>query len=235
MQNKQHPAPRILAGTAAALMLSSCVIKDGSLDFTWWKDSAAPVIEDDVIIETGHSRSYETAPAPTQIPPAAPQAPQAAPTEPEPEPAPVPPPAPEPRITSQNQQQSTTPPAESTPRVHVVRRGDTLTALARRYGTTVRELVKTNGMTSANEPLQISRLLVIPGRVAKQQPARKTPARPATAGTPGTYTVQTGDTLYGIARRLGVNPARLMQANGFTPETANTIYVGQKLTIPTPN
>lgn len=234
MQNKQHPASLVLAGTAAALALSSCVIKDGSLDFTWWKDSAAPVIEDDVILETGRSRSYETAPAPTQIPPVVPQT---EPTEPEPAPAPapVPPPAPEPRITSQNQQQSTTPPAESAPQVHVVRRGDTLSALARRYGTTVRELVMTNGMTSANEPLQISRLLVIPGRAARQQPARETTARPATAGTPATYTVQTGDTLYGIARRLGVNPARLMQANGFTPETANTIYVGQKLTIPTPN
>lgn len=204
-------------------MLSSCVIKDGSMDFTWWKDSVAPVIEDDIIIETGRSRSYETAPAPTQIPPAAPQAPHAEPSEPKP------------RVIFQNQQQSTTPPAESAPQVHIVRRGDTLTALARRYGTTVHELVRTNGMTSANEPLQISRLLVIPGRGAKLQPTRKTITPPTNTGTPATYTVQAGDTLYGIARRLRVNPARLMQANGFTPETASTIYVGQKLTIPTPN
>ncbi|MGU3576826.1 LysM peptidoglycan-binding domain-containing protein [Brucellaceae bacterium C25G] len=42
--------------------------------------------------------------------------------------------------------------------------------------------------------------------------------------------VQSGDSLYGIARRAGVSPADLMQANGITD--ANNIRIGQTLKIP---
>lgn len=53
----------------------------------------------------------------------------------------------------------------------------------------------------------------------------------AVAGAVGdSIIVQSGDSLYGIARRLGVNPSELMQANGITD--ANNIKIGQKLKIP---
>jgi len=44
------------------------------------------------------------------------------------------------------------------------------------------------------------------------------------------YTVQAGDTLYGIAQRFGVTVDALVQANNLT---GGAIYVGQTLRIPT--
>jgi LysM repeat protein len=45
------------------------------------------------------------------------------------------------------------------------------------------------------------------------------------------YVVQTGDTLFSIARRFNTTVAAVMQANGIA--NANLIYVGQRLVIPT--
>lgn len=228
--------------TATALGLCSCAVKDGRLDFTWWRDAAAPVMEDDVIIESGGSGYYRSTPAPTQVPTAS------IPRE-ETTPQPATPPSP---VTAQNQPATSTPPdraptrrkhpgTQLVPCIHVVQPGDTLTAIARRYGTTVRALVTTNGMADANVPLRVNQQLRLPNAGGAPAPTRPavTPApaaapaqaRPAT--TPGgVYTVKAGDTLYKISRQYGVSPTALMQANGLTPETANTIRVGQTLRIP---
>jgi LysM repeat protein len=48
--------------------------------------------------------------------------------------------------------------------------------------------------------------------------------------TPVTYTVKSGDTLAGIAARFKTTVAKLMAANGI--KNANSIQVGQKLSIP---
>lgn len=215
MMNSHHGI-QLPACAAAALLLSSCVVKDGSLDFTWWKDAAAPVMEDDVIIDAGSGQHYHATPAPVRVPDA---------SIPREEASPAPKPAPAPKVASQKQP-SVAPPS-GTPNTYIVQKGDTLSALARRYGTTVRALVAANGMPDANAPLRIGQTLVIPK--AGKSPA---PVTTATITTPGLHTVQAGDTLYGIARRYGVAPAALMQINGLTPATANTIRVGTTLRIP---
>ena len=231
-----------LLSTLAALGLSSCAVKDGRLDFTWWQDAAAPIVEDDVIIESGGGGYYHSAPAPARVPDA---------SIPKEEEAPTPQPAQPKQVVAQQQPATQQPPAtprpttrkpaiqQNIPGVHVVQPGDTLTALARRYGTTVNALVAANGMASANVPLLVNQRLKLP--TASQAPAARpvttkpavpaAPARPA-AKSSGTYTVKAGDTLYKISRQYGVRPAALMQANGLTPETANTIRVGQTLRIP---
>ena len=48
--------------------------------------------------------------------------------------------------------------------------------------------------------------------------------------TPVTYTVKSGDTLAGIAAKFKTTVAKLMAANDI--KNANSIQVGQKLTIP---
>ncbi|MGB3540320.1 MAG: peptidoglycan DD-metalloendopeptidase family protein [Mesorhizobium sp.] len=64
-----------------------------------------------------------------------------------------------------------------------------------------------------------------------EKPATKTAsAEPkAKASVPGTYTVQSGDTLSAISRKTGVSTAALKQANGMSD---GLIRIGQTLTIP---
>lgn len=226
-----------LLSTLAALGLSSCAVKDGRLDFTWWQDAAAPIVEDDVIIESGGGGYYHASPAPERIPLA---------SIPREETEPAPQPAPARQVVAQQQPATQQPAAEprratrkpdtpgSRPGIHVVQPGDTLTAIARRYSTTVNALVTTNGMAGAHVPLRINQQLKLP--VASPVSATRPAATPAPAKTmtrpSGTYTVKAGDTIYKISRQYGVSPAALMQANGLTPETANTIRVGAVLRIP---
>lgn len=64
---------------------------------------------------------------------------------------------------------------------------------------------------------------------AESQQTEPTPPTPA---QPGSYTIQPGDTLFGIARKLNLSPQELMQANGLTPETADKLQAGASLNLP---
>lgn len=162
--------------------------------------------------------------------------------------------------------------------------GDTLSAIARRHGTTTRALIELNKL-DINKPLQINQKLQIPvpGAAPKpaaprratapekmaeeatstsptepgsdiqqpqsnQQPQQQTAqpqqteqvqpqqqlqTKPAAAAS-SVYTIQPGDTLYGIARKLNLSPEFLMNANGLTPETAGKLQAGATLNLPTP-
>lgn len=52
------------------------------------------------------------------------------------------------------------------------------------------------------------------------------------SGTPGTYTVVSGDTMYSIGLKLKINWLDLAKANGLDENTANKIKIGQVLTLP---
>jgi len=106
---------------------------------------------------------------------------------------------------------------------YVVNRGDTLTAIAARYGTTTQALVDANGLASANL-IYVGQRLVIPGG-GSSAPAPSTPS-----STTGYYTVQVGDTVSSIAVRHGVTAWAIVNANHLA--NPNFIYVGQRLVIP---
>jgi LysM repeat protein len=109
--------------------------------------------------------------------------------------------------------------------VYTVKAGDTLSAIAARYGTTVAAIAAANGVRNVNF-IYVGQKLVIPGAVAGDPP-------PAT-GTPTTYrthTVRRGETLAMIAARYGTTVSAIARLNGI--RNVNLIYVGQRLRIPT--
>ena len=108
-------------------------------------------------------------------------------------------------------------PPRSNPVVHIVQWGENLTAIANRYGTTIRAIVAANGLANPNR-IYAGQRLIIPSGVA-----------PAPAGG-CTYIVQYGDTLSGIACRHAVSVNSIVQANGLA--NPNRIYAGQRLRIP---
>ncbi len=101
-----------------------------------------------------------------------------------------------------------------------VRRGDTLSRIARRFGVSVRELRNVNGLEGST--IRAGQRLTIPRGRHRRAPGR--------VGT--TYRVRSGDTLFDIARRFGVPVRELRRANGLE---GNLIRPGQRLTIPSPS
>ncbi|KGQ22875.1 C40 family peptidase [Thermus filiformis] len=94
---------------------------------------------------------------------------------------------------------------------HTVAPGDTLYSIARRYGTTVEELSRLNGLES---------FLLKPGQVLLL-PKKEAPGP--------VHVVAPGDTLYSIARRYGTTVEELLRLNGLE---SSEIKVGQVLKLP---
>ncbi|MDY7093849.1 MAG: LysM peptidoglycan-binding domain-containing protein [Acidobacteriota bacterium] len=108
-----------------------------------------------------------------------------------------------------------------------VRRGDTLSAIAARYGTNVRALQRANGLRSAHS-IRIGQVLLIPG----SRPYRSSAARAAQASVsePTVHVVQRGETLSAIAERYGTSTSAITANNGL--RSSHRIYPGQRLQIP---
>ena len=106
--------------------------------------------------------------------------------------------------------------------VHVVRYGDTLYSIARRYGTSVEAIMSTNGLRNRNF-IWVGQRLTIPGGGGSAYSG-------GSSGGGGVYIVRRGDTLYSIARRYGTSVQAIVNANGL--RNASFIYSGQRLTIP---
>ena len=107
---------------------------------------------------------------------------------------------------------------------YTVKSGDTLSAIASRYGMTVNALVMLNGIQNAN--------LIYPGqvlRVADSGQGSNVSQKATTATTAGTYTVRYGDTLSAIASRYGTSTSTLASINGIS--NPNWIYPGQVLKL----
>ncbi len=115
----------------------------------------------------------------------------------------------------------------------VVARGDTLGKIANRAGTTVQILKSLNGLTSdtiyVGQKLTLPESATVPATVPTSSTPQPTRTPAVTAGA-GTYTVQSGDTPSGIAKKFGVTTSALMSVNGISDP--RKMRVGQVLQIP---
>ena len=101
---------------------------------------------------------------------------------------------------------------------YIVQRGNTLSQIAQKFGTTVQEIVNLNGITNPN--------LIFPGEKLKITNATRITQ---TNGNEQVYIVQRGDTLSGIARRFGVTVNYLVNRNGIT--NPDLIFQGQRIIV----
>lgn len=85
---------------------------------------------------------------------------------------------------------------------YTVKSGDTLSAIASRYQTSNEELAKLNRI-SANSMVILGQKLTVPDSEVAE-----------TEKTPTSYTVQSGDTLTGVAVRFKLSPQELADMNG---------------------
>lgn len=101
---------------------------------------------------------------------------------------------------------------------YTVKAGDTLSSIARRYGTTVDAIVRANNLRNPNY-IRVGQKLWIPSSGGGSSSCNGT-----------WYTVQKGDTLYSIAKRYGTTVEAITYANGL--KDPYVIKTGQKLCIP---
>jgi membrane-bound lytic murein transglycosylase D len=101
--------------------------------------------------------------------------------------------------------------------VHVVRSGDSLWNIAKRYGTTTKKIQEFNNIRGTT--LHAGQRLKIPGYL-----------NGSTSDTDlSTYLVRRGDSPYTIARRHNMSLGELLRLNGLTPRSK--IYPGQELRV----
>lgn len=111
------------------------------------------------------------------------------------------------------------------PTVYTVQAGDTLYRIAARYGKTVDEVVRANGLRNA-ALIYRGQQLVLPDNVAEGGTYR---AATGLDSQP-VYVVQPGDTLISVALRFGVTARELAELNRLGQW--DLIFAGQRLKVP---
>jgi len=110
--------------------------------------------------------------------------------------------------TNNNKPQQTTPTTQATS-TYIVQKGDTLSAIAKKFGVSVQTIADINNIKDVNK--------IYVGQVLKIKDTRIY------------YTVKAGDTATAIALKYGTSVQEIARLNGL--ENPNIIYVGQKLRI----
>ncbi|MDR0250075.1 MAG: LysM peptidoglycan-binding domain-containing protein [Burkholderiales bacterium] len=109
-----------------------------------------------------------------------------------------------------------------------VKRGDTLTQIARRYDTTVEELMRLNGLKSA-QSLRAGKNIRVYSDTVRTASPKIANTRTVTTAQGAHYKVQKGDTLGQIASRYQVSVQDLMRWNDLTNPRA--LRAGQNLRV----
>ena len=135
--------------------------------------------------------------------------------------------------------------AKKASRTYKVQAGDTLSGIAHEHGISTRELLQANGL-KADAMIRVGQTLTLPGKAPKTEKGNQKIAKTQTGknktakaskksdkpakSTPDLYEVQSGDTLFSIARKYHTPLKDLMSLNKIAP--TDVIRPGQKLKIP---
>lgn len=117
---------------------------------------------------------------------------------------------------------------EPTPIYHKVRSGETLSTIARKYSTTVKNIKRWSNIKS--DKLRIGQRLIVGWENGVPSLKSSNKKSTANASSKASYhKVRKGETLSTIARKYGTTVKKLKSANNIK---GDNIQVGQKLTIP---
>ncbi len=100
--------------------------------------------------------------------------------------------------------------------IYKVQIGDTLASVANKVGISIDELSKINGIMMGTS-LNPGDNIIVPNRTDENMYFTK-------------YRVNNGDTIYGIARRYGIDPKNLLRLNGLNEN--DVIYQGDLIFVP---
>jgi LysM repeat protein len=103
-----------------------------------------------------------------------------------------------------------------------INRGDTVTEIARRYHTTVAQLIALNKLPGNGNVIYAGKMLRVP----------VPPPPPGPAMREATYVVRPGDTLIGIARRYHNSPTWIAQRNSL--RSSRLVLIDQRLVVLVP-
>ena len=124
-------------------------------------------------------------------------------------------------------------PAKSAvPAVYTIARGDTISAIAGRYGLDTFAVLKLNNLQAntiiyPGQKIKLTGSSAAPAAPKPSAPAKSTPTTPASGGS--VYVVKSGDTLSAIATRHGVGLSEIFKWNGLG--MSSVIYPGQKVKV----
>lgn len=105
--------------------------------------------------------------------------------------------------------------------IYTVKRGNTLSQIARAYNVSVEHIVELNDIEDPN--------LIYPGEKLRITESDVTDLEPVDNSIDVYYVVKDGDTLYGIARRFGITLNEILEYNDIS--NPNLIYPGQTIRI----
>lgn len=120
--------------------------------------------------------------------------------------------------------------APAQPAVHVVSPGETLSAIAAKYGVTTAALAGANNIANPSLIRSGQRLVIPEGYTGTAAQPEAAPAEAPVAAATAEYVVGAGDTLAGIAQQYGTTVAAVAAANSIS--NPSQIFQGQRLTIP---
>lgn len=120
--------------------------------------------------------------------------------------------------------------SEPTPIYHKVRSGETLSKIARKYNTTVKNIKKWSGIKS--DRLRVGQRVIVGWSNGSYVNPKSSTSKSKTTkaqSTPSYHKVRKGETLTTIAQRYGTTVKKLKNANNLK---SDHISVGQRLVIP---
>ncbi len=108
---------------------------------------------------------------------------------------------------------------------HVVQKGETLFGIAKTNGLILQEILDSNHL-GANATIKVGQKLILPGK------GKVETVKPTEGKTPDfdKYTVQKGDTLYGLARQTGLALKAFLKINQLTEKSV--LHFGQVVLVP---